>query len=243
MTCTHGTCGRVARRGGKYCSPHHVLMKAKGDVGSTCAAPIQAHIDSLLALGWDCVLIAKASGASVRTVQSLRHRATCLNRTANAILAVALVPGTSYRRTANPVLVQRRIQSLQANGWTYKDIAATDDRLTFSVIVACMSEDRNPSHATALLVKEVFEKIGDTPGPSLVIANRARAKGFFPPAAWDDIDDLVEVPDLGGTRKDMAKAHLDDLVFFASCGWSREKLAARFGVSEGYIRDRLRTAA
>lgn len=243
MICAHGSCTRVARRGGKFCSPHHVLKRSKGECGSTQAAPVQAHIDKLLAIGWDCVLISKASGVSVRAVQSLQTRKTCLNRTARAILSLPLVPGDSCRRTADPLPVRRMIQSMQAQGWTYRDIADTDDRLTFSVIVACMSEDRNPSFATAALVAEVFETIGDTVGPSKVIANRARAKGFYPAAAWDNIADPNEDPGRLPEKRKWEKAPTEEVVFWASFGKSPAEIATKFGVSENQIRFKLQREA
>ncbi len=103
------------------------------------------------------------------------------------------------RRIA-PLGTQRRLHALSALGWTWKDIAA-EVGTSRSNVEKWANDDRLFVYAsTAAGVAEVYDRLCMTPRDGWVgerTRKAARAKGYVPPLAWDDID-ADEKPQTGG---------------------------------------------
>ncbi|HMM96542.1 hypothetical protein [Phycicoccus sp.] len=87
----------------------------------------------------------------------------------------------------------RRIQALMAIGWRKSDLEAAG--VPASNLIT--RPDREWVAATGWRrTRDVYDRLSMTPGPSQVCRDRARARGYLPPLAWDDdtIDDPRAVP-------------------------------------------------
>jgi hypothetical protein len=191
--CARPNCPRTAHHS-TYCRVHHKILRDRGEVGMTPTAPALEHIEKLKSLGWDMLMIARESGVSHSGIRHLHRHEVCRQRTARSILSLPLVARGTLLST-EAVGTVRRIRALQRIGWTFRDIAE-QGTMSYAVVVAVACGKRIPSFRTALAVREVYEKIGDSRGPSPLIAARAKGKGYPPPAAWDDdtIDDPNATP-------------------------------------------------
>lgn len=158
--------------------------------------PTLAHIDYLLAEVEDSSLnlIGKTCGISYQTMYNLRsgvsHR--CRYETATAILSVTPEMLREGVRRVPAEQSIRRIRSLQANGWSRTALDAILGRM----IAHRLTHSDRPTTVFVPLadrVKEVYDMIGDTPGPSTSAANHARALGFWPPIYYDEEMNLIEV--------------------------------------------------
>lgn len=91
----------------------------------------------------------------------------------------------------------RRIQALQALGWTHAQIADAAD-LTVECIRSPICRGTNVYRSTAEGVAEAYDALAMKVAPDSRNARWcrtfARRKGWPPPLAWDDIDDPNEVP-------------------------------------------------
>lgn len=87
----------------------------------------------------------------------------------------------------------RRVQALMAIGWRKSDLEAAG--VPASNLIT--RPDREWVAATGWRrTRDVYDRLSMTPGPSQVCRDRARARGYLPPLAWDDdtIDDPRAVP-------------------------------------------------
>lgn len=91
-------------------------------------------------------------------------------------------------------LVRRRIEALMALGWRQRDIAEALGYKASHEAVRSLLTRRNVERSTFERVKDVYERLSGTVGPSQAVRARARQKGYAPPLAWDDIDDPAEEP-------------------------------------------------
>lgn len=102
-------------------------------------------------------------------------------------------------RTVPTLGARRRINALQAIGWSAEDLSA---RLGHSRAWLNMTVNHNRSgvmyRRNFELIDDLYRELCMTFGPSRITASRAAAKGWAPPLAWDDIDDPNEKP---GVRK------------------------------------------
>ena len=95
-------------------------------------------------------------------------------------------------RSIPAIGVQRRIQALMAIGWSSAEQAKVlgrhkrvIERLRFVTFVHRETYDQ---------IVAMYEQLSGRPGPSTISRTRARAAGYAPPLAWDDIDDPDEQP-------------------------------------------------
>jgi hypothetical protein len=88
----------------------------------------------------------------------------------------------------------RRIQALGAIGWRAEDIGRRIGTTSRGVSLL-LTRDR-VYVSTATRVAAVYDQLAAHPGPSARTARRAAAKGWLPPAWWDDdtIDDPTYQP-------------------------------------------------
>lgn len=89
----------------------------------------------------------------------------------------------------------RRIRALVAIGWSMEHQAAYLGVKKQAVQnFAVKSPDTLIRIATAAKYAELYERLQGTPGPSARARSVAKARGWAPPLAWDDIDDPNEQP-------------------------------------------------
>lgn len=83
--------------------------------------------------------------------------------------------------------IQRRINALQAMGWT-QELIAHHGGWARSEDVDSMLGRKTVMHSTFERVDAVYRKLSMTPGPSARAAAHAKRQGWAVPLAWDDID-------------------------------------------------------
>ncbi|MEW2483606.1 hypothetical protein AB0876_28870 [Mycobacterium sp. NPDC049093] len=107
-----------------------------------------------------------------------------------------LIPTGAY---INGIGTRRRLQALVAIGWTQqligRELGVVQSR------VRAMTYQDGVTAQVAFSVREVFDRLAMTVGPSQATRVRAAAKGWLPPLAWDDIDNPDETPELDGQQK------------------------------------------
>jgi hypothetical protein len=245
-----------------YRSKQTMEARRNRKIGKPNMVPVERaleHIQYLRGLGMNHKLVAEVAGLNPSTTNRMLfpvngRRTTKIRReTESAILAVKFdldkIPDM-----ANVLAVgtHRRVQALVAIGWSLPRLA---EQLGMDNSHLQILDRKYVLARKARAVRSVYNRLWDKQ-PKLTTRferaaysktiNWAKRQEFLPPAAWDDdtIDDPGATPDLGegdGSRRQ--KAPLDEVLFFASFGLSLEKLATKFGVSEGYIRERLKEAA
>lgn len=153
----------------------------------------------------------------------------------------------SGRPRALPILgFRRRLEALQAIGWSIHAVAAeigttpgSIHRAAFYGIWITSKRFREMS--------DVYERLAMHP-PTDRLANRRRSiaarKGYAPPLAWDDIDDPDERPNLGDRQQ--AATLLENYNWLTTHGESHEQACKQLGVTPNSIdraRNRARKAA
>lgn len=82
----------------------------------------------------------------------------------------------------------RRIKALNAIGWRLKDIAPLYGAGAASLDLVRRAEQVH--RVTAERIAAVYEQLRATSGPSVLVQARAKARGWLPPSAWGDGDDI-----------------------------------------------------
>jgi hypothetical protein len=134
--------------------------------------------------------IARAAGLSdtaVNHIVSGQHKRVRRN-TAERVAALNLADVYDQASGLVPsVGAVRRVQALMALGWRKADLA--DQGVPAGQLVA---RSRDLIGVTRWRqVREVYDRLSMTPGPSQAARDRAAARGYLPPLAWDEetIDD------------------------------------------------------
>lgn len=132
----------------------------------------------------------------------------------------------------------RKLQALTVLGWpglVLSELLGWQYSRVHQVI-----RRRNPEMTVAHSreVDALFRHLWNTPGPSNSTRIRALSKGYLPAMAWDDIDDVDEVPDMRprGNPRNIDWAEVAHLHGF---GCSADEIAARLGASVTTIREGL----
>lgn len=100
--------------------------------------------------------------------------------------------GRHEPRTIDGTGTARRLQALAAIGWGATDVA---DQLGYSEAsrshLARLRHAERVNVRTAAAIRELYDRLSMTPGPSQVTRRRALEAGYAPPLAWDEhsIDD------------------------------------------------------
>lgn len=160
------------------------------------ATRAREHVQSLLAANMGPVQIAKVSGVPHGAISKLLYgdygrgmapSKRIRRETETKLLAVEATVDTLADAALMPALgTVRRIQALHALGWPLSEIARR-------IGVYRASLDRTLKAAqvqagTARRVRDLYEELCMTPGPSLRARKHALEKGWKPPLWWDDID-------------------------------------------------------
>ncbi len=191
VKCNHtARCPRKARIGGK-CDVHH---RASGeDLSYVGADPVKDHIRQLQEIGWSNQRIAEAAGLAARqSVLYILDHDQVKPRTAQAIMSIPL-DAEPRSGVVSAVGLRRRVQALATMGWTRKHIA---EDAGISVFQVDRIADRRDMvlERNAIPLRESYERLCMTPGPSKYVKQRAIARGWLPPLSWDNIDDPKERP-------------------------------------------------
>lgn len=168
------------------------------------AALAKHHITLLRQWGVSLDAIAAQAGVSRLTLlRALKHTRTTPTRIRATSLAaiLAVQPGVVVgARWVSAVGAARRVQALALQGWTTTDIAAgagAAPNTVWSIAHGHTAKvDVTLHDAIAVVFTALWDKKpGDDPNAarSRTIA-RARAAGWVPALAWDDIDDPNEKP-------------------------------------------------
>ena len=131
---------------------------------------------------------------------------------------------------------RRRIQALWAIGWTSQHIADACGWETPQAITEIVNVREQIYATTAATIAHTYERMSMTPGPSAKNRRDAARKGWLPPLAWDDIDDIDETPREQTDRRLYRSAELAaEWDHLRRCGVSIDTAARQLGVSVGAI--------
>lgn len=88
---------------------------------------------------------------------------------------------------------RRRVQALVAIGWSTRELSAMVDKSEGWI--------RQPLYgrqwvltSTRDTIRDLYDRLHMTPGPSVRARNYAKRRGWVPPLEWDNIDDPQENP-------------------------------------------------
>ena len=191
---------------------HRVRQQAYGRGALTDAEPVRAHIRALMGLGMGWKRVAETAGVSPSTVYPLLYgkyldqpdhpehrppRRQILKVNAEKLLAVTYEPSRGTHVSATGA--RRRLQALACVGYSQSHLARLLDMEVVTVHLIISGHRTQIHHATHAAIAGVFEERWDVPpvNRGQVIArtiNLARANGWVPAAAWDDIDSPREKP-------------------------------------------------
>ncbi|MCX5522640.1 hypothetical protein OG342_07145 [Streptomyces bobili] len=179
------------------------IANASGRPVRIPAAPVAAHIRSLLNAGMGWVRISRAAHCSQCTIARILNGQELIRRTAaDRLLAVKFRPAPG--RTIDATGTRRRIHALMAIGHTVTGIA-DESGVDHSVIHDLLNGAPNLRGITADRIAAAYDWLSErapTGRKSAATVSRKRAarEGWPPPAAWDDdrIDDPAAHPDWTG---------------------------------------------
>ncbi|WP_319456919.1 MULTISPECIES: hypothetical protein [unclassified Mycobacterium] len=227
------------------------------------AAPVRAHVETLIAAGLTPALVAQLAGVETRRITVLlgqftergtkrldsdRHKHHMYRRIAEPILAVP-VPESMFTRATGPV---RRLRALVRIGYPFAVLAGVlgyDDTLLREL---ALGEPEVIDAELADLVADLFERWHVTPGPCEETREFGRRHRFAAPLAWavddDDeagsIDDPTAIPvGLPPTATRGVPADFAEIVAdHRDLGRYDEEIAAALGVSTNTLAKRLHRA-
>lgn len=167
--------------------------------------PVREHIAALRRYGLSEVTIARMSGhptaGSLNDITNPNHSDYLQGITADRaarILAVRFdLDAIPANAQVDPSGTRRRIEALAYMGWPSTLIAEHLGVTIQAVRGYANPNRRRVSVKTARAIRDIFNQFWSIEGPSAHSANRARARGWHGPLAWDDIDNPDEQPKVG----------------------------------------------
>ncbi|NKT24506.1 hypothetical protein GS905_24800 [Rhodococcus hoagii] len=219
-------------------------MAAAGVDTLVDAGPVRAHVLELLGYGMNPRMIAWQAGVPDTTVRFIRDSVHQQTRVwvAERLARVQPLPHPN-QRTVLTIGALRRTRALQALGWSARDIG---DRIGMeATALTAMQRRTRIDYRTWARIRDVYEALSATPGPSKIARASAARKGWLNPFEWEgyDIDDpRVTPPRSARTTADRSGARADRVEQVADLtahGLSAGAIADQLGVSERQIqRDR-----
>lgn len=216
----------------------------RGQRRRTDAAQARHHIERLHAAGWTQAQIARAAGLAHRTIGCITAGApTISNRTALAILSVPIGPAPADTRDVDATGTVRRVRALVAIGWPIAHLAPRFGMYDTALGNIARGQLAHVRATTADVVALEYRVLSRIPGPSQRARNEASKKGWHGPAAWDDIDNPDEQPDvdqpttLEPNRDELAAIRRAEIAHLLAFNLSHTEIATRLGMAEGYVRD------
>lgn len=192
MKCARTRCKRPAVRGAghKLCRLHAHVAGAENPYVD--AGPARVWAQTLVNDGWTINLIASQAGVDRTTIKRLIADEYRLVResTEQAILAVSKQDHTKGWVPSWPYM--RRVQSLQAAGWSQKDLEKIlgIDQTTISALSIGRKQFVSPQVAEA--ITEWWDALEHRPVGAPT--HTARQRNWPVPMAWRDIDDPDDKP-------------------------------------------------
>lgn len=154
-------------------------------------APTRLRLRQLLDGGASIAAIAATVGVAPATLVNITqsHNRWVQDWTAQAIAKVTIPETIPHETTGYPAIgAHRRITALLAIGWTHTLL--TDHAGLRTVDVLHGAARRVDAH-TYQAIRDTYDRLSMTPGPSAANRGRAERHGWAPPLAWDEhsIDD------------------------------------------------------
>ncbi|QCB93321.1 hypothetical protein [Cellulomonas shaoxiangyii] len=216
------------------CRLYTARRKKQHAAGHRLARPSDAawaEIDRLSALGWSDTAIASAAGLPPRTISGAQQRRrtghTWSRGTAQKILGHAQYPTAG---TIPALPYRRRIHALNALGWRIADIATAAQLPLPTVREIAAGNTTGVGAVAACALRDVYERMSATLGPSNRTRALARTRGLTPPLGWDDIDDPNATPVGTGPQK-RAAIDLDEFMHLIRGSEHPARAAHRLGVT------------
>lgn len=178
------------------------VYRARLARGETITVPIETvreHIRGLADLGLTHQMIANAAGVGKQTITFILERNTSYTM---AGLADRILEVDHHPRPSQPLVLgigaQRRVRALMALGWS---VAVLAEKLGYQRKTS-LQRTINRTHISYdnwARIRDLYNELSMTPGPSPVTANRAKRRRYMPPLAWwgRDIDHPHTQPDWG----------------------------------------------
>lgn len=234
----HGSKGRYAagcrcqkcRHARAVYEKQRQLKIARGEPRLLDAAAVRAHIQALREAGMGLPAIAEAAGMDTRLTARLLTRKHVQARTVRRILVIK--PDPAYIDATG---TRRRIQALMRIGWPLDELAKRAGT-THARVVAYRGT--RVHQRTAAKIRVLYDELSMIPGPSAISAQRAAAKGWPPPLAWDEaaIDNPAAAPEGMRTRRLRRTADVaEDAGELLARGYTRTQAADRLGVTRNTL--------
>lgn len=201
---------RACQDAAAYYERERVKQVAYGRDNLTDAEPVRDHIRALQDQGMGYARIAKAAGLHSSYVGAILYgkqapghpdyrppRKRMERDRAERIMAI------TYHHSDGTLVsalgARRRLQALGLMGYSQSHLARLLGGETYNVTLIVKGERQQITYGTHKAIVDVYERLWDTPAtgrPSVIarVKNHARAQGWVPAAAWDDIDSALERP-------------------------------------------------
>lgn len=206
---THGTthfagCIHCQTYGRTIARRRYRLRKLGIPVGYTDAAAARRHAKKLHAAGMTIRQISRRANLTEASLRDIFYGRTKRIRAEVQESVIAIQPEPT--RWGKHILVtgtRRRLQALNAIGYSYADLAARLGITEYAVRWDLNSPTEFVSTARAAQVRRLYQQLADTlpANPQLRVLRNAARKGWLPPICWDDdtIDDPNAMPYRPGT--------------------------------------------
>lgn len=177
------------------------LRRARGVPVTVPIERVRARIAELNQLGLTNLMIGYAAGLGKSTVGHIMNRSTLHT---HIDVAAAIYQVTHHPHPRQPTVLtigaKRRIRSLNAIGWPTGELGqrlGQPNRSTLNLALA----DNYTTYNMWSRIRDLYEELSGTPGPSKQSIAVARRGGHVPPLAWEgiDIDDPRAQPDWAAT--------------------------------------------
>lgn len=228
------TCPACKRANADY----QTMRDRRVAAGYTTMIPSQKvveHIQQLQASGMGWRTIADTAGVARSVVARLLRYDTSRPaqrlRVATVRKLMAVQPQPADGSFVNIVPTARRLQALIAIGYTQADLAARMGWTPQNIGALVHGRRPNCTHGVAKTVSDLYEQLSANPGPSKRSRALAARKGWAPPLAWDDIDNLDETPTGAAVVPVRASIDVNEVTWLMQSGETLEVIGKRLGVN------------
>ncbi len=188
----HKSCGCEACRTKRR---RQVKLRILGKAGWVPIDEVADLFDRLATQGYSYADIGHAAGLNTSKVSKYRRRKqpTLVKAVADRILAA------DYTRRLPSTLIPaepsiRRVRALCAIGWRVRLVAEMAGLPESTVGSLASGQVKQTRYKVAAAIDSIYDEISGTPGDCQRSRIVAKRKGWLPPLAWDNIDDLTERP-------------------------------------------------
>ncbi|WP_063023721.1 hypothetical protein [Nocardia niwae] len=173
------------------------LKRGRGIPTTMPVELVRKRIDELHDLGLTNLMIAYAAGLGKATVSHIENRSTqyTLVDVGARIFTVTHHPHPN-QPTVLAIGARRRVRALNALGWPTDELAHRLGQSSRSILNIAISSDYTTYNMWSR-IRDLYNELSGTPGPSQHSVRRAHRQGEVPPLAWDgrDIDHPLAQPD------------------------------------------------